>query len=126
MKSADLVSWLRRLLSSSNPKIGPAQSESEPLALSADAILIDVRSEGEFASGHIEGAVSLPLDMVEAGITLLVPDRRKPLVLYCRSGARSGRARRILTGMGYQTVTNAGGIGSLARHLNRPITRPRP
>ena len=122
MSSAKLVGWLRSLLGSPNAKDSLAPSGGGPLALPADAILIDVRSEGEFASGHIGSAVSLPLDRVQAGIAQLVPDRRKPLVLYCRSGARSGRARSILA---YQAITKGGGIGSLAHRLHRQITRPR-
>jgi phage shock protein E len=124
MSMATLFGWLGRLLGSSIPRVGPAQSKGEPLVLPMDAILIDARSEVEFASGHIEGAVSLPVDKVQAGIVRLVPDLDRPLWLYCRSGARSGRACRILAGMGYRVITNGGGLESLAIRLDRQITRP--
>lgn len=90
---------------------------------SADALLIDVRSSGEFSSGHIAGAISLPLDRLQADISSIVPDKSTPLLLYCRSGARSGRACEILSSIGYRSVRNGGGIGSLALRLGRRVDR---
>ena len=89
------------------------------------AVLVDVRSQGEFDSGHIDGAVSLPLDRIHLGITRSVPDKTTPLVLYCRSGARSGRARTILSEMGYSKVTNGGSIRTVASRFQRTIISDR-
>ena len=93
------------------------------MPLPAGTVLIDVRSTGEFDSGHIEGAVALPLDSVQHHITSVVPDKATPLVLYCRSGARSGRACAIVSQLGYTAARNGGGIGSLALSLGRRVTR---
>lgn len=73
------------------------------------ALLLDVRTEGEYAEGHIPGAKNLPLQSLE-GIATVAPAKDTPLFLYCRSGARSGQAASQLQRMGYPRVTNIGGI----------------
>lgn len=73
------------------------------------ALLLDVRTEGEYAEGHIPGAQNLPLQSLE-GIATVAPAKDTPLFLYCRSGARSGQAASQLQRMGYTRVTNIGGI----------------
>ena len=73
------------------------------------ALLLDVRTEGEYAGGHVPGAKNLPLQALE-GITALAPAKDTPLYVYCRSGARSGQATGQLQRMGYTKVTNIGGI----------------
>jgi len=103
----------------------PVDETSGPSSsLPAGTVLIDVRSTGEFNSGHIEGAVCLPLDRIQHDITSVVPDKATPLLLYCRSGARSGRACEIVARLGYRSNRNGGGIGSLALSLGRRVTRP--
>ncbi len=57
-----------------------------------DFMLIDVRSPGEYAGGHLEGSINVPLDEFTRRITELVPDKATPIVLCCASGARSGAA----------------------------------
>ncbi|NLB44789.1 MAG: rhodanese-like domain-containing protein, partial [Clostridiaceae bacterium] len=61
-----------------------------------DALLIDVRTEAEFKSGHIEGALLLPIDQLQAKLSELPKDKATPLVVYCRSGNRSATAAQIL------------------------------
>jgi molybdopterin/thiamine biosynthesis adenylyltransferase/rhodanese-related sulfurtransferase len=78
---------------------------------SAGATLIDVREQVEWDAGHIAGALFIPqgelLDRIEAA----VPNRDEEIVLYCRSGARSGRMTAALQDAGYTNVVNmAGGI----------------
>lgn len=70
------------------------------------AMIVDVRSEAEYAGGRIPGAVNIPLNRVPA----LDAPKDTPLFLYCRSGARSARACRALEKLGYTDVTNLGGI----------------
>ena len=77
----------------------------------AGAVLIDVRTPAEYAAGHIEGAINLPLDALEDREDA-IPDKNTPVFVYCRSGARSGRAAAYLTGCGYTDVKNIGGIMS--------------
>ena len=117
------MNWFRKVLGTSRAQGLPAASAADTASsLPAGAVLVDVRSPDEFDSGHLEGAVSLPLDRIQFDIARAVPERTTPLVLYCRSGARSGRACTLLAEMGYGQVTNGGAIGSLALRLNRTLT----
>jgi len=75
-----------------------------------DALLIDVRTEAEFKSGHIEGALLLPIDQLQAKLSELPKDKATPLVVYCRSGNRSATAAQILLQAGYSQVYDLGGI----------------
>lgn len=75
------------------------------------AAVIDVREPGEFAAGHIEGAVNIPLGTIREGAMLAAfPDPERTLLVYCRSGRRSGIAGRILAAAGYKDVRNFGGV----------------
>ncbi|HTY88604.1 MAG TPA: rhodanese-like domain-containing protein [Candidatus Acidoferrum sp.] len=80
--------------------------------LKKGARVIDVRSPGEFNSGHLPMAVNIPLDEVETGVPRQVNDKSQPLLLHCQSGMRSGMACRKLKKAGYPNVYN---LGSLAR-----------
>lgn len=74
------------------------------------AVLLDVRTEEEYAEGHIAGSVNLPLGTL-GGIEELA-QVETPLFVYCYSGARSGSAAAALKRMGYTSVHNIGGIAS--------------
>lgn len=87
--------------------------------IAANAVLVDVRTESEFNAGHIAGALSIPLNRIHLEIAQAVPDRATPLLLYCRSGARSGSACTILHKMGYEQVANGGGMDGLSLSLHR-------
>ena len=54
-------------------------------------IIIDVRSPMEYASGHVEGSVNLPLDRFVDAHAVVIPDKAKQVVVYCASGARSSQ-----------------------------------
>ena len=70
------------------------------------AVLIDVREPDEFESGHISGAVNLPLSKIRS----ISFDKNVPLFLYCLRGSRSMSAASILKKMGYLHVKSIGGI----------------
>ena len=71
-------------------------------------LLIDVRTPEEFASGHIQNAVNISVETLQARLDE-VP-RGAPVVVYCRSGNRSASAAQILVEGGYQLVYDLGGI----------------
>ena len=71
-----------------------------------NALLVDVREPGEYADGHIPGAVNAPLSTLDRAE--LPKDR--PLFLYCLRGSRSARAAGILRRRGYDRVRSIGGI----------------
>lgn len=73
--------------------------------------ILDVREPEEFAGGHLPGAVNIPLYAVSRKAPLLMPSRKRPLMVYCGSGARSLPAVQVLSVMGYQNLYNlCGGI----------------
>ena len=71
-----------------------------------DAFLVDVRTAMEFAEGHVKGSVNIPLDQVASNISKF--KNKKHIVVFCRSGARSGQAKSILEQFGFTNVTNGG------------------
>jgi len=73
------------------------------------AALLDVRTEEEYAEGHIDGSVNIPLNKINAVLNKY-PNKKTPLFVHCRSGARSGQAVAYLQQMGYTNVKNIGGI----------------
>lgn len=73
-------------------------------------ILVDVRSKEEFDSGHIEGAVLLPVDQIQKNAAEVFPDKDAVYFVYCRSGSRSGAATAMMVDLGYQNVFDLGGI----------------
>ncbi len=75
------------------------------------ATLVDVRSPGEFASGHINGAINIPVDQIRSRMSEIPSG--KPVVLYCRSGARSSSAAQTLRSAGRTDVHNAGAMSNL-------------
>jgi phage shock protein E len=77
--------------------------------IKAGALVVDVRTEDEFADEAFPGAVNIPVGELQARMKELEPKDR-PLVLYCASGARSALAARILKAAGWTDVINAGGL----------------
>lgn len=87
----------------------------------ASALVIDVRSPLEFASGHVDGALNLPLDQFVDGYAQVAPDKQQAVVLYCASGGRSGQAAQFLTAQGYTQVFNGISASYVAGQLGRAI-----
>jgi phage shock protein E len=68
----------------------------------AGAVVVDVRTPGEFEAGHAKGAINIPFDQIAARAGELPKD--KPVVLYCRTGRRSGIAAGELQKLGFRSV----------------------
>ena len=75
---------------------------------SEDYLIVDVRTKEEYDSGHIEGALLLPVQELEVRLDELLMD--KPIIVYCRSGGRSRTAATILVENGFKQVYDMGGI----------------
>ncbi|MEU9987171.1 rhodanese-like domain-containing protein [Streptomyces sp. NPDC048045] len=88
--------------------------------------VIDVRTPGEYASGHLPGALNIPLDRIRHALPeLRHAAGRGDVVFVCASGARSENAGRLLAEQGVRTATLAGGTGAWAaagHDLERPAT----
>jgi len=74
------------------------------------ATLLDVRSPQEFSAGHIDGAVSIPVQEL-AGRIAELGGKNGEIVVYCQSGSRSATAKRLLENNGFTNVHDMGGIG---------------
>lgn len=76
-------------------------------------VLLDVRTQGEYdKDGHLEGALLMPVQVLEQNIGLLESVKEKKILVYCRSGNRSVAASRILFGKGFRAYNVKGGIGA--------------
>lgn len=80
-----------------------------------NATIIDVRSEGEFAGGHVQGAVNIPLQTVPDEVEAIKAMQR-PIVLCCASGNRSGQALMFLQAQGLEDLYNGGGWAQVQIH----------
>jgi phage shock protein E len=76
------------------------------------AVIVDVRSPGEFESGHLSAALNIPLGTLAGEAPRRIPDRDQAVLLHCLSGGRSEMARQQLKRLGYRNVFN---LGSYAR-----------
>jgi rhodanese-related sulfurtransferase len=76
-----------------------------------NTICLDVREDKELGDGFINNAKHIPLGELQTRITELNNAKQKPILVYCRSGSRSGQACNMLTKEGFENVSNlAGGI----------------
>lgn len=80
------------------------------------AIILDVRSKGEFAGGHIKGSINISVDTLRNNLAKL-KDKDKTIITCCASGMRSATAKSILQSNGYVNVYNGRGWNSLQNKL---------
>lgn len=85
--------------------IGPKVNIGELIA--NGAVIIDVRTRGEFSSGHAKGAVNVPLDQLAEYLKKL-KSKEDVIITCCASGMRSASAKNFLKRQGYKHVHNAG------------------
>jgi phage shock protein E len=91
---------------------GPGSGKNQAKTITSPRLLVlDVRTPQEFKSGHVKGAVNVPLDELAARIGLVAPDKDTPIAVHCQSGGRATRAKKLLDSEGYTHVEN---LGSLA------------
>lgn len=100
------------------------KAEPSPLPDHFDMItgkyLIDVRTKEEWNRDHIAGAILIPHDRIGSRIADMIPDKKAPIALFCRSGRRSGIALDVLRAMGYDQAENLGGIKDAREKLDLP------
>jgi phage shock protein E len=90
--------------------------EKAPLPDLNQALVLDVRSPEEYAQGHLQQAQNIPHDQIAMQIAQIAPDKNQEIVLYCRSGRRSGIALQTLQDLGYTKVVNGGAYDDLKSH----------
>lgn len=99
-------------------RLGLVSAQAARTHLKDGALVVDVRSPGEFSARHLPKAVNIPLDELQTRLPKRVPDKNQVLLLHCLSGTRSGMARRELKGMGYPNAFNLGSFGRAQRILS--------
>lgn len=97
------------LTSCSNPEIENINPE--------ETVFVDVRTPEEFSSGSVDNAINIPVDELPDRISELQSD--KQIVVFCRSGSRSSRAKSILEDAGFKKVINGGGVNDLQQQLSK-------
>lgn len=93
--------------------IGPKANYKELIENGAQ--IIDVRTRGEYASGHIKGSINIPLNELSSQIKKLKKD--KAIITCCASGMRSASAKAQLKALGFEEVHNGGGWYSLQNKI---------
>lgn len=81
------------------------------------ATILDVRTKGEYAGGHIKGSINIPVEQLAGNLNKL-KNKDKAIITCCASGMRSASAKGILTSNGFSNVHNGGGWQSLNRKLS--------
>lgn len=87
-----------------------AEEAKKIMDSSEDVVILDVREQDEYDSGHIPGAILIPYTEIENKAESMIPDKDKQILVYCRSGRRSKIAAEILAKLGYADVKEFGGI----------------
>ena len=96
------------------------------LAIEHEALIVDVRTPEEFADGHYPGAINIPHETILDGLNQLGVTQVTPVILYCRSGNRSGQAEQALREKGFTEATNAGGLEALLIAAGEQAVVPAP
>jgi len=89
-------------------------ASSEIRELPTGALVVDVRSPAEYQAGNFRGAVNIPVDEIDRCVAEL-GDKDKPIVVYCRSGRRSGIAKIRLDKAGFTNVVNGGALAAMMK-----------
>ena len=109
-----MISTIRNLFG-----LGPKVEFAELVA--RGAIIIDVRTKGEFTGGHIKGSINISVDQLGKNLHRL-KDKNKPIITCCESGARSASAKSILKSNGFTEVYNGGTWRSLQNKIRNKAT----
>lgn len=95
--------------------IGPKADFAE--LVEQGAIILDVRSKGEYGSGHIKGSINIPVEQLSKNLSKF-KDKNRAIITCCASGMRSASAKGILTSNGFTNIHNGGAWHSLNRKIN--------
>jgi rhodanese-related sulfurtransferase len=112
----------------SNPGAGPksitAEELTEQILLSRAPLILDVRSEEEYAEGHIAGALNIPHDQLGDRLSEIGAAKTDEIVVLCRSGYRARIAEKLLIETGYSDVRDLDGHMNTWQSGGYPIERP--
>jgi phage shock protein E len=106
-----MIKTIKKLFGFNSPEIDYA------MLVRQGAILLDVRSTGEFAMRHIEGAINIPVDDLDSSLDTF-KNKNTPIIACCASGGRSALAKNILRMNGFSHVYNGGAWKKLANKIH--------
>lgn len=90
-----------------------SQEKAKEMMDTQEVVVLDVREQDEYDSGHIPGAVLLPVGTInEETATAVIPEKDDTILVYCRSGNRSKTASAALAELGYTNIYEFGGINT--------------
>ena len=92
------------------PRQVSAAEAQKMMASEKDYIIVDVRTKGEYATGHIPKAINIPNESINKTPPAELKDKNQLILVYCRSGKRSHDAAQKLAAMGYGNIVDFGGI----------------
>jgi len=92
----------------------PKREQAAWQLINHGALIIDARTAQEYAQGHIKAAINIPFDVSVAQFSALEIRKDRKVVIYCRSGNRSGKAVTSLKAAGYTNLHNGGGFKALS------------
>jgi rhodanese-related sulfurtransferase len=115
-----IVFFLLRSRASAEGAISPGEAAAT-IKEKKNLQLIDVRTPGEYASGHLAGAKLIPVQEIDKRLAEI--DKHKPVLLYCRTGHRSGNALKILLEHGYPDVKHVEGGITAWQAAGLPVTK---
>lgn len=104
------------MLESIKKMLGFGPSVDYATLVKQGAIILDVRTKGEYSGGHIKGSINISVDQLTNNLNRL-PDKQKPIITCCASGMRSSSAKSLLKSKGYSQVYNGGGWAGLQSKL---------
>jgi rhodanese-related sulfurtransferase len=101
--------------------VGVSACATEPVALEAGTIVIDVRTPAEYASGHLDGALNIDVQSPDFAAQVSQLDPGATYFIYCRSGNRSGQAISQMANMGFSDMKNGGSVEEATQSTGIPV-----
>jgi phage shock protein E len=86
-------------------------------------LILDVRSSDEYAGGHVDGAVHVPVSQVAERMPTIAPDKDQQIVVYCAVGGRAATAESKLRSMGYTKILNAKTPDAVAKAMGKDLVK---
>jgi rhodanese-related sulfurtransferase len=100
-----------------------ACTSAEPVELGANAVIIDVRTAEEYATGHLDGAVNIDVQSPDFGTIISQLPTDGEYFVYCRSGNRSGQAIAQMEASGFSDLTNGGSVAEASSMTGIPVVK---
>lgn len=98
-------------------------SEATQMINREDAVVLDIREDNEFHSGHIVNAIHIPLGFLKDRQAELEKYKTRPIIAACRSGSRSGQACSLLKKAGFENIYNLKGGMMAWQHASLPLDK---